>query len=163
MISTYDWKCWDLFTWDLVHVHHVYLDPGLSIRQNTENMKQMEKMPPHRKTGFPGVTRCRLSRTPVALVQVAQNPCRTKMVKALQVRWSQVGGSPVTAVLSNRPLPRLVLRRAERDRAVCWCSGEATSGSRGWNTKKFMSWVLHSYLHLSLYLTQRIVLCSVLM
>ena len=20
MISTYDWKCWDLFTWDLVHV-----------------------------------------------------------------------------------------------------------------------------------------------
>ena len=55
----------------------------LYIRQNTENVKQMEKMPPHRKTGFPGVTRCRLSRTPVALVQVAQNPCRTKMVKAL--------------------------------------------------------------------------------
>ena len=83
MITTYDWKCWDFFTWDLVQVHYVYLDLGLSIRQNTENVKQMEKMPPHRKTGFPEVTRCRLSRTPVALVQVAQNPCRTKMVKAL--------------------------------------------------------------------------------
>ena len=58
----------------------------LYIRRDTENVKQMEKMPPHRKTGFPGVTRCRLSRTPVALVQVAQNPCRAKMVKALQVR-----------------------------------------------------------------------------
>ena len=89
MISAYGWKCWALFTWDLVQVHNVYLELGLSIRQNTENVKQMEKMPPrpHRKTGFPGVTRCRLSRTPVALVQVAQNPCRTKMVKALQVRW----------------------------------------------------------------------------
>ena len=73
---------------EILYMYHVYLDLGLSIWQNTENMKQMEKMPPHRKTGFPGVTRCRLSRTPVALVQVAQNPCRTKMVKALQLRRS---------------------------------------------------------------------------
>ena len=100
-------------------------------------MTQMEKMPPrpHRKTGFPGVTRCRLSRTPVALVQVAQTPCQDKDGEGLD----QVGGSPVAAVLGNRPLPRLVLRRAERDRAVCRRSREATSRSRGWNTKKIKS------------------------
>ena len=59
--------------------------PWIVFKAKHWNVKQMEKMPPppHRKTGFPGVTRCRLSRTPAALVQVAQNPCRTKMVKAL--------------------------------------------------------------------------------